>query len=147
VVARGFAKKPEHRQAACRLSADLVAQLDLPLVVMGEEWPGSWRSQKTAVGMGKAWGLWLDHIHFILGVKEAHIVRVNPSKWRSELYGKEHYKTAGGKEDGFRTLALAYTGVKDHNEAEAICIACWTHTSERGLEAAEKAAKRRRKEK
>jgi hypothetical protein len=147
VLESGISKKPEHRRDACAAAKGWQANTGLPLIVVAEDWPGKWRSWKSALGIGRQWGMWVDHIHFTTGVKEGHILRVNPARWRNDLYGPEMVREAQGHQDGMRKLAVSFAGVADHNEAEARCIAIWAHQSFAGQASAEAALKRLRKQK
>jgi hypothetical protein len=136
------------RRAVCEDVVQRRLAADLPLVVVAEDWPGLWRSWKTAVGAGRNWGRWLDHIELVLGVREDQIVRVNTRRWRSDLFGVEltRMKTPKGLKprppEEMKRLACTYVGEKDHDQAEAMCLALWAHTSIDAQEAADAAMRR-----
>jgi hypothetical protein len=100
------------------------------------------------MGLGKAYGQWIDHIEELLGVPESEFVRPTQQLWRNGLWGGEMVREHSGGA-GLKRLACAFmsppggTPVKDHNAAEAGCMAVWTFYSEEGLEAAERALRRR----
>lgn len=133
------------RLEVCERTLALQEELQLPLVVTAEKWPGRWRSWASAVGTGKAYGRWLDHIEFVLKTKEQHILRVNTQRWRNALFG--HMMSEGDPKtpEELKRLACAYIGTKDFDAAEAGCMAIWTHSSVEGQEAAEKALRRLRR--
>ena len=135
LLAHGTAKFPGHRVAACAGARKICAGRQL--VVVAEGWPGTWQSWKTALGIGKAYGTWLDHVEIILGVREDHIVRVNPARWRNDLLGAENLKDTDPEEK--KGLAVAYTGVEQTDAAEAACMALWAFSSEAGVAAVEAA--------
>ncbi len=137
LLAHGTATLPGHRLAACATVKKLRAQTRRKLVVVAEGWPGKWQSWKTALGIGKAYGLWLDHVEIILGVREDHIVRVNPARWRNDLLGAENLKDTDPEEK--KGLAVAYTGVEQTDAAEAACMALWAFSSEAGIAAVQEA--------
>lgn len=136
----GVTTTAAQRRAVCEDVAHRAAASGLPLVVVAESWPGLWRSWKTAIGAGRNWGKWVDHIELVLGVKEQWIVRVNTRRWRSDLFGVEAMKGVHGMDA--KRLACTYVGTKDHDQAEAECIALWAHTSLDAHEAVEAALRR-----
>jgi hypothetical protein len=138
VLASGMASKPEDRLGAIGVTLFEVRERGLPLVVVTEQWgAGGWQSHKALLGLGRAYGTWLDHIAVVLGVNEPDFVRVHPTEWRHHFFDHAEIKAAG--KDGLKTLACTYAGVQDHNEAEAICLALYGQSSEKGQDAAEKA--------
>jgi hypothetical protein len=137
----GVATTAAQRRAVCEDVAQRAASSGLPLVVVAESWPGLWRSWKTAIGAGRNWGKWVDHIELVLGVREKHIVRVNTRRWRSDLFGVEVMKETFGMDA--KRLACTYVGTQDHDQAEAECLALWAHTSSDALEAAAAALRRK----
>jgi len=141
VVMSGVAKTAADRKAVCETVLEFWEKAQLPLVVIAEEWTaGGWKNYSSLIGVGKAWGTWIDHIHLCLGVPEQHILRFNPRFWRHNIFTSADLK--GLDSNGLKLLACQYTGVKDHNEAEAICMAMVGHSSDKGVEAAETATRR-----
>lgn len=145
----GIANTRESRREACERAKHVVSTLHLPLVVIAESWTvgGPRVNHKMLIGLGASYGRWLDHVEEILGVPEQHILRPTPQAWRNELFGGKLVRQHKG-DGGLKRLACAYVSppgapaVKEHNAAEAGCIACWAHCSFEGLEAAERAARR-----
>ncbi len=143
VMDSGFVTKAHERQSVCEKVKSDLASIGLPLVVVVESWSaGGWKSYKSLIGLGKAFGQWLDHLELILGVKEAHLLRVHERKWRSHLFEAQMLKDARNVKNGMKHLACAFTGKEDHNEAEACCLALFAQSSVEGLEAVD-ATKRR----
>lgn len=147
----GIATCRESRRNACETAKNVSSKLRLPLVVIAENWTigGPRISHKFLIGLGANYGKWLDHIEEILGITEDQILRPVPSTWRNGLFGGQLVHAHRGNDGaGLKRLACAYVSppgappVKDHNMAEAACMACWAHCSEEGIEAAEKAAER-----
>lgn len=147
LVFHGHLRTATARRDVCRRVREYAEDVGLPLVVVAESWPGRWPSQKSALGMGRNWGRWIDHVELELGVKEDHILRVSFQRWRNDIYGPELCKEAreSDDDDAWKKLAMSYAGVDDHNEAEAMCIAIWSQTSFEGTDAAQAALKRLRR--
>jgi len=141
----GTASTINERKSACERAKIMAEDLNLPLVATVEEWTigGPRVNHKMLIGLGKSYGRWLDHIELILGISEDDIVRATPQKWRNGLFGSKLVKKYTG--NSLKALACAYLSpsgslpVKNHNAAEAGCIACWAHCSEEGVIAGERA--------
>jgi hypothetical protein len=141
VVESGVARDLAGRIAAIGATRKVIAQYRAPLVVVAETWSaGGWRSHKALIGIGKAWGRWLETLERDLGVREQHIVLAHERRWRHHLFDAAELKGKGS--DELKRLSCTYAGVADHNQAEAICLAIFGQTSEQGLDAAEAAARR-----
>jgi len=149
----GTTNSISERKEACRTVFELSVRLGLPIVVVAEEWTagGPRANYKMFVGLGKNYGRWLDHIELILRIPEDQILRVTQQKWRNGLFGGKtiaKYCPRPNVGDKLKRLACAYVSpwgsepCKDHNAAEAACIACWAHCSEEGVIAAERAISR-----
>jgi hypothetical protein len=148
----GTASTIATRKEVCLLVVGYSVQLQLPIVVFVEEWTagGPQATYKMYVGLGKNYGRWLDHIELIIGVSESDIVRVTPQKWRNGLFGEAIRKYCQKPDVGvkLKKLACAYVSPtptklhRNHNAAEAACIACWGHCSEEGMDASERAIRR-----
>ncbi len=149
LLGSGVAKTAIERRDACIYARDWAADLDLPLLVVAESWPGRFPGQKQALGMGRAFGRWLENIELVLGAREDHILRIGMTSWRADLFPADLLRLAKEqqKEDrtGYKRLACAFADVADDNEAEAICITVWSQASFEGAEAAVKLVARLRR--
>lgn len=84
------------------------------------------RNTATILGMGRMYGRWelaLD----LVGHPERLRVSVEPRDWRGRVLGLVPSASTERCKDTAVAYASQLTGhnVGDHNEAEAICIACW----------------------
>lgn len=149
LLGSGVAKTAVERRDACISAREWAEDLDLPLLVVAESWPGRFPGQKQALGMGRAFGRWLEDIELELGVREDHILRIGVTSWRADLFPPELLRQAKEqqKEDktGYKRLACAFADVADDNEAEAICITVWSQSSFEGAEAVGKLVARLRR--
>lgn len=126
-IASGTAKTAVDRACAVRRAWDLADVWGIPLIVGRESWTaGSWRSHKTLLGMGAAWGRWEDVLERY-DVPARYILTVTPNTWRSKILG-----LAPGRHtrEQAKESALAYcrarwpkSAVSGHDESDAICIA------------------------
>lgn len=130
----GEVKTPQQRMEVIKLANAQAKKTKLPLVVSAEEWPGRWPSYKSAMGMGRNWGRWLDNIELVLGIKESKILRFSFNKWRYGLWEPDIVRAASKEKNGYKKLAMSYTNVSKHNEAEAICISVYTQLDAESLE-------------
>ena len=140
--ASGVARTPHERVAVCHLVAEYVEDTEYPLVVTAEKWNArGWRNVfYTALGLGRSFGRWLDHIELILGVKEQHFLRFHPNTWKHVIFTADELK--GISREDHKRLVCQYTGVPEHDRADAMCMAMATHSTEEGLKAAESAVRR-----
>jgi len=114
-----------------REAARLSEALELPLVVVAENWTaGGWRSAASMMGTGAAWGVWLGALGEI-GQPKRRIVRVNTQTWRKAVLGMNARAGHDALKAAARARALTLVGrdVGD-DEADAICIGVWASYAE-----------------
>lgn len=131
-------------------------ELDLPLIVVAEEWdpprarkvrlpgPGNrfavvmdpkW-TYKTILGIGEGWGLW-SAVFATANESLAEdklpplpVERVTPNDWRGDLWGKQRAKSSEGAKSQAQLFFEAVFGFSVSDDiAEAACIALWGTTS------------------
>lgn len=147
----GIAKSMSDRKWVCQHVKSMSEELGLPILVVAEEWTagGPRAHYKMYTGLGENYGRWLDWIELILETPKDKILRVTPQTWRNGLFTPEvlqQYCSGFDRSWKMKRLACAYVSPspslaksrRDHNAAEAACIACWAHCSIEGVEAAER---------
>jgi hypothetical protein len=83
------------------------------------------RSNATLIGMGKAYGRWLE-LCDLVGVPESHRCEVRPVTWRSIVHG-----TTRGTTEVIKRAAMDFASmavgepIADADHAEGICITAW----------------------
>ena len=128
VLRSGVARDALARQGVCYVVRDLLDSLlaagrEPMLVVVMERWGAGFRNMNAILGLGRSVGQWLESLELHLGVREADVIRVTPMTWRNALFESVELKQAG--KAGLKRLACQYTGLRDHNEADAGCMAMW----------------------
>jgi hypothetical protein len=139
----GIATTIEQRVEVCRYVKEF--SKGLPIVVGIEDWTigGPNANYHMFKSLGESAGRWLEQVEAILGITKKHVVRTTPQQWRNGLFTPGMVRNHSGGE-GLKRLACAFVSppdaepVKNHNAAEAGCIACWLHCSEEGVVAIER---------
>jgi hypothetical protein len=127
----GEVKTSRARQDWVKDAAEAAQELDVPLVIVGEEWTPHGISTATYASLCESWGRWLESIELVLGRLDTppvvHIVRVNPNTWRAAVLGKGRAKkSAELKKQAVQYAALALDQpMLSDNVAEALCIRVW----------------------
>jgi hypothetical protein len=130
-------------------------ELELPLVVVAEEWdpprtrklrlPGDqsgflmdpkWTYQ-TVLGIGEGWGRWMAEVEsasvFLdeeYGFPAVPVVRVTPNDWRDALFGPRRPKEGSAlKETACRYFDGVFGFAASHDISEAGCIGLWGTTA------------------
>ena len=124
----------------CKVDHDAVVSIaqaqatahKLPLIVVAETWSPGFKSHKTVLGMGAAWGIWTSALTRAKHPKR-RIVKVLPATWRSAVL----HRGRRGR-DLWKAAAQSYVKQRYHVElsddaAEAVCIGVWgMHAGEVG---------------
>ena len=144
ILAAGVATTPADRIDAVEHAEALARERSLPIVTVLEKWgAGGWQTHSTIIGMGEQRGRWLEVLELYLQIEKKHIVQPHPNQWRTAFFEQKDW--FGKKSPELKRLACTYTGVPDHNEAEARLLAMYAFVSEAGLDAADKAWRRLRR--
>lgn len=106
------------------MSAALSAtQYDTELKVVVEKWHGRMPSWAGAIGLGKQLGKFLETVELNLGVKERHVLFIDVSDWRNDVYTLDQRRACkGGGSAAWKALAADVTGISQHDAAEAVLI-------------------------
>jgi hypothetical protein len=142
---------------------DTALELDLPLVVVAEEWdpprlkklrlPGGqsgllldpkW-TYTTVLGIGEGWGRWTAEIEtaseYLVeeeGLPPIPVVRATPNTWRDGLFGPRRPKdTLSLKSAACRYFEGVFGFAASHDISEAGCLGLWGTTALAVREAAE----------
>ncbi len=134
---------------------DTAMELELPLVVVAEEWdppvnrklrlPGNqsgllmdpkW-TYSTVLGIGEGWGRWAAEIEsaseFLVEEEKLpaiSVVRRTPNEWRDALFGPRRPKDGPAlKETACRYFEGVFGFAASHDISEAGCIGLWGTTA------------------
>jgi len=122
-------------------AADAAKELELPLLIISEDWTPHGISTKTFAALNRRWGRWeaeLEHA----GVPEQNIIRVLPNPWRNDLFGRHRSKTRAAlkKQAQFYVQSVLKLPRMKHDIAEAICLRAWGSRTELAHQIAKKEA-------
>lgn len=153
----GKVTSQDERERFVESSLEHAEELDLPLVVVAEEWdpprtrkvriPGNqfaivmdpkW-TYKTVLGIGEGWGLWSAELQsanvFLAEEKKlppTPVERVTPNEWRDDLWGLRRGKSSEAvNEQAQRYFEGVFGYSVGADIAAAGCIALWGTTSSR----------------
>jgi Holliday junction resolvasome RuvABC endonuclease subunit len=127
--------KQSERETFVLGAKEIAEKLDLPLIVVAEEWDPPRGSRETRVdkrwnyptilGMGEGWGRWTAEFERF-GVSEKDVVRATPNTWRDALYGKPREQDS----KKLKQVAVDYIHHRlklklPHDAAEAVCLGLW----------------------
>lgn len=120
------------REAWIRDALECAKDLELPLVVVAEQWTPHGLSRAAYKSLNESWGLWQaaierEHVGKFSKIK-VHVVRVSPQTWRSAVFGKRRPR----ERKDLKQLAVVYANKQlgappaiSDNIAEAMCIRVW----------------------
>lgn len=119
-------------EAIVARAANMADEAELPLVVIGEDWPrGGRMGLSQHRGLAMAWGFWRAAARHLSGTHRAvvmsRVLRVQLSTWRSR-FGLNGIGRAYVKDYAVRKAnALGHVEVapEQHDAAEAILIGLW----------------------
>jgi Holliday junction resolvasome RuvABC endonuclease subunit len=147
--------KQSERETFVVGAKELAEKLELPLLVVAEEWDpprgsGATRVDKrwnypTILGMGEGWGRWTAEFERF-GVAEKDVIRATPNTWRDALYGKVREQDS----KKLKQVAVDYVERRlkvklPHDAAEAVCLGLWGAHAIEVLKRAESWLKSKRK--
>lgn len=124
----------ETRRFACDTAEDEAFARQWPCIAVVETWTqhGKW-SFRSALSLGEQAGRWLAEIE---GRSFVAVVRVEPNEWRRALFGGgPNRKTEEWKDLAKQRVLGRFGERRDHDAAEAICMAEWASRSRRVAEA------------
>lgn len=122
--------KAAERQDVLLHCCHKATEAELPIVVVMESWPyiGSIR---TAIGLGKAAGRWLEQAE-LQGIPQRRIIEINVNVWRKGVYGVLHNRI--GKE-AWKAQAVSQAHIRfgqrlEEDAAEAAMMGLYATMSE-----------------
>lgn len=147
--------KQSERETFVVGAKELAEKLELPLLVIAEEWDpprgsGATRVDKkwnypTILGIGEGWGKWTAEFERF-GIADRDILRATPNTWRDALYGKQREQDS----KKLKQVAVDYVQLRmkiklPHDAAEAVCLGLWGAHALEVLKRAESWFKSKRK--
>lgn len=107
-------------------AAEAAEELELPLLIISENWTPHGISTKTFAALNRRWGRWeaeLEHA----GVPEENVIRVLPNPWRNDLFGRHRARTRAAlkKQAQFYVQSVLRLPRMKHDIAEAVCLRSW----------------------
>lgn len=143
VVLAARARKQAQREFFVRQALYYGAELNLPVVVVAEEWDpprhrrvrqanGSFKTEfdqkwtfPAILGIGEGWGKWTAEFERHC-IREEHVIRATPLVWRDDLFGKRRPRdTKGIKEYAMSFVKHRFQLELDDDSAEALCLGLW----------------------
>lgn len=124
IVDSGVATTAADRSAVIWRALDLAQEAHRLRVAI--EWPtAGGGGARTALGIGKSRGRWLEMLELLAGYPEGRVLRLQPRQWRAATHGVVTAKgdTRAEREAHFKRAACTYTGIVHPDEAEGCCIA------------------------
>lgn len=125
-VRLGTVTTQAERQEIVELAVETAGDLELPLIVIAEEWTRHGISTVAFVSLCENWGKWLAELEQAEVPKE-HVVRAKPDTWRNPLFGRKRPK----KRESNKKLACSYIvnvlhlAPHGHDVAEAVYLRAW----------------------
>lgn len=108
----GEGNKPLDRRLACYRAATTANDNGLPLIIVGETWTrhGDWSFEST-LGLGAAWGRWLEGIDEAPQVnigqwRGPKIIRVLLDDWRRAIFGSRSMQYTNHTSDEWKDMAV-----------------------------------------
>lgn len=129
-MAIGTAKTAAQRGEAVAAALRVEQSTGAALVVVAERWQGGFRQQRsstrTIAGLGASWGRWAEQLE-MQGHPARRVIRVPPFGWHKVLPSGR----STAKARALRLVAHRFPAFKvvSHDQAEAICIGLWGHSS------------------
>jgi len=127
----GLAKTQKEREQWAREAQEAAQELELLLVIVGEQWSSHGLSRAAYASLNASWGLWLAAFERCITMKH-HIVRVDPQTWRGAVFGKRRPRDR----EGLKRLAVKYAEIQlkmgpnlKDDIAEAACLRVWAERS------------------